>query len=87
MRAHQYYSQAFKETETSSQNQDETELKQTLSERLAELPSQAFSFKIADLHRSVHRLKAKTSSDHEKIFNDVFIRNTYLEQSGFREKD
>ena len=77
--AHRYYSQAFKERETTSQNQDATEFKRTLTERLAELPSQPFLFKIADLHRSIHRVETKTSSCYEKIFNDLLIRSTYPE--------
>jgi hypothetical protein len=68
--AHRYYSQAFEESETSSQNQDVTAFKRTLTGRLAELPSQPFLFKIADLHRSIHRLKTKTSSGHEKVSNE-----------------
>lgn len=67
--AHRYYSQAFQESETSFQNQDATELKRTLTERPAELPPQPFLFKITDLHRSIHRLKTKTSSGHEKVSN------------------
>ena len=77
--AHRYYLQAFKESETSSQNQDATEFKRTSSKRLAELPSQPFLFKIADLHRSIHRLNAKTSSCQEQIVNELLIRNTYPE--------
>ena len=103
--AHRYYSQAFQESETASQHQDAAELIRTLAERLAELSSQPFLFKITDLHRSIHRLKTKTSSGHEKvsnkllksipichygfllqIFNDLLVKNTYLEQSGFPEK-
>ena len=69
--AHRYYSQAFQESETSSQNQDVTEFRRTVPERLAELPSQPFVFKITDLHRSIHRLKTKTSSGHEKVSNKL----------------
>ena len=37
--AHQYYSEAFRENDTPSQNQEVAEFKQHLEERLAELPS------------------------------------------------
>ena len=77
--AHRYYSRAFKERETTSQNQEATEFKRTLSERLAELPAQPFLFKITDLHRSIHRPKTKTSSYQEQIVNDLLLRNTYPE--------
>ena len=80
--ARRYYSQAFKESETSSQNQDAIEFKRTLSERLAELPSQPFLFKIADLHRSIHRLKTKTSSGHEKVSNKL-LKSIPLSHCGF----
>ena len=80
--AHRYYSQVFKERETSSQNQDATEFKRTLSERLGELPSQPFLFKIADLHRSIHRLKTKTSSGHEKVPNKL-LKSIPLSHYGF----
>ena len=80
--AHRYYSQAVKESETSSQNQDAIEFKRTLSERLAELPSQPFLFKIADLHRSIHRLKTKTSSGHEKVSNKL-LKSIPLSHYGF----
>ena len=80
--AHRYYSQAFKESQTSSQNQDAAEFKRTLSERLAELPSQPILFKIADLHRSIHRLKTKTSSGHEKVSNKL-LKSIPLSHYGF----
>ena len=54
--ARQYYSEAFREKETSSQNQEVAEFKQHLKERLAELPSKTFHFTINDLHRSIRRL-------------------------------
>ena len=38
---HRYYSEAFEERETSSQNQDATEFKRILSERLLELSSRS----------------------------------------------
>jgi hypothetical protein len=80
--AHRYYSQAFKERKTTSQNQYVTEFKRTLSERLAELPSQPFLFKITDLHRSIHRLKTKTSSGHEKVSNKL-LKSIPLSDYGF----
>jgi hypothetical protein len=67
--AHQYYSEAFRENDTFSQNQEVAEFKQHLRERLAELPSKAFLFNINDLHRSIRRLKTKISSGHEKVSN------------------
>ena len=65
--ARQYYSEAFRENDTPSQNQEVAEFKQHLEERLAELPSKPFLFTINDLHRSIRRLKTKTSSGHEKV--------------------
>ena len=69
--AHRYYSQVFQESETAFENQDATKLKRALTERLAELPSHPFLFKITDLHRSIHRLKTKTSSGHAKVSNKL----------------
>ena len=69
--AHQYYSEAFRENDTPSQNQEVAEFKQHLEERLAELPSKPFLFSINDLHRSIRRLKTKTSSGHEKVSNKL----------------
>ena len=67
----QYYSEAFKENNTPSQNQEVAEFKQHLEERLAELPSKPCLFSINDLHRSIRRLKTKTSSGHEKVPNKL----------------
>ena len=47
--ARQYYSEAFREKETSSQNQEVAEFKEYLAEKLAELPSKPFVFSINDL--------------------------------------
>ena len=69
--ARQYYSEAFREKETSSQNQDVAEFKEHLAEKLDELPSKPFIFSINDLHRSIRRLKTKTSSGHEKVSNKL----------------
>ena len=69
--AHQYYSEAFRENDSPSQNQEVAEFKQHLEERLAELPSKPFLFTINDLHRSIRRLKTKTSSGHEKVSNKL----------------
>ena len=65
--ARQYYSKNFREKETLSQNQDVIEFKKNLDEKLAELLSKPFVFSINDRHRSIHRLKTKTSSGHEKV--------------------
>ena len=40
--ARQYYSEIFREKETSSQNQEVAEFKNHLDEKLAELPSKPF---------------------------------------------
>ena len=79
---HRYYSQVFKESETSSQNQEVTKFKRTFAQRLAELPLQPFLFKTADLQRSIHRLKTKTSSGHEKVSNKL-LKSIPLSHYGF----
>ena len=64
--ARQYYSEAFREKENSSQNQEVAEFKENLAEnlaeKLAELPSKPFVFSINDLHRSIHRLKTTSNA-------------------------
>ncbi len=69
--AHRYYSMAFKEMETPLQNPEVAEFKKHMPERLHELPSKPFLFKINDLARSIRGLKAKTSSGHEKVSNKL----------------
>ena len=78
----QYYSEAFGEKETLSQNQEVAEFKQHLQERLAELPSKPFLFSINDLHRSIQRLKTKTSSGHEKVSNKL-LKSILVSHYGF----
>ena len=67
----QYSSEAFREKETLAQNQEVTEFKKNLDEKLAELPSKPSVFSINDLHRSIRRLKTKTSSGHGKVSNKL----------------
>ena len=80
--ARQYYSENFREKETLSQNQDVIEFKKNLDEKLAELPSKPFVFSINDLHRSIHRLKTKTSSGHEKVSNKL-LKSIPISHYGF----
>ena len=80
--ARQYYSEAFREKETSSQNQEVAEFKEHLAEKLAELPSKPFVFSINDLHRSIRRLKTKTSSGHEKVSNKL-LKSIPISHYGF----
>ena len=75
-------SEAFKEKETSSQNQEVAEFKNHLAEKLAELPSKPFVFSINDLHRSIRRLKTKTSSGHEKVSNKL-LKSIPISHYGF----
>ena len=58
--AHQYYSLAFRESCIASKHQE-----------VAELPSKPFVFSVNNLHRSIRRLKTKTSSGHEKVSNKL----------------
>jgi len=69
--AFEYYSTAFKESETLLQNADVLKFSSNLSQRLLELPSQPFLFKINDLSLAIRRLKTKTSSGHEKVSNKL----------------
>ena len=80
--AHQYYSEASREKDTSSQNQEVARFKQHLEERLAELPSKPFLFSINDLHRSIRRLKTKTSNGHEKVSNKL-LKSIPVSHYGF----
>jgi hypothetical protein len=78
----QYYSEAFRENDAPSQNQEVAEFKQHLGERLAELPSKPFLFSINDLHRSIRRLKTKTSSGREKVSNKL-LKSIPISHYGF----
>ena len=69
--AYQYYSEAFQERATPTQNQQASTFREHLADRLAELPSSPFLFAVGDLHRSFRRLKTKTSSGHEKVSNKL----------------
>lgn len=69
--AFKYYSTQFRETETLSQSTEVSAFQQNLSERLSELPSKAFLFKMSDLVLAIRRLKTKTSFGHEKVSNKL----------------
>lgn len=56
---------------TFSQNPDVAEFIRQLREKLKELPSKLFLFDINDLHRCIGRLKMKSSSGHEKVYNKL----------------
>ena len=78
--ARQYYSEAFRENDTPSQNQEVAEFKQHLEERLAELPSKPCLFTINDLHLSFRRLKSIPISHYGfllQTFTALLIENTY----------
>ena len=59
-----------------------TEFEEHLAENLAELPSKQLVFSINDLHRSIHRLKTKTSSGHEKVSNKL-LKSIPISHYGF----
>ena len=69
--AFEYYSTAFRETDTLFQNREVTAFRENLSEHLSALPSKPFLFKISDLLIAIRRLKTKTSSGHEKVSNKL----------------
>lgn len=70
-RVHQYYSQALREYEISSLNQE-----------LVEPPSKPFAFSIADLHQSTRWLKTNISDGHEKVSNKL-IKSIPVSDNGF----
>ena len=69
--AYEYYSESLTDKDSPSQNPDVHHFTEHLHSRLAELPSQSLRFTIADLHRSIRQLKAKSSSGHEKVSNKL----------------
>ena len=71
--ASEYYSNAFKEIDTSLQSKEVDEFKRHWAERLLELPSKPFLFKINDLTKAFRRLKIKTSSGHDKVSNKLLM--------------
>ena len=80
--APQYYSETFREKETSSKNQEVAEFTRHLEERLPELPSKPFLFTLKNLHRPIRRLKTKTSSGHEKVSNKL-LKSIPISDYGF----
>jgi hypothetical protein len=80
--ARRYQSEDFREKENLSQNQDVAEFKKRLDAKLYELPSKPFMFSINDLHRSIRRLKTKTSSGHEKVSNKL-LKSISISHYGF----
>jgi hypothetical protein len=69
--AFEFYSTAFKEIDTPLQSPEVIQFKKLLSEKLNELPSKPFFFKISDFIQSIRRLKTKTSSGPEKVSNKL----------------
>ena len=71
--AFEYYSTAFQETESPLQNTEVPEFSKNITEKLLELPSKAFLFKINVLLLAIRRLTTKTSSGHEKVSNTLLF--------------
>ena len=69
--AFEYYSTAFQENDSPHQNAQVPEFSKNITEKLLELPSKPFMFKINDLLLAIRRLKTKTSSGHEKVSNTL----------------
>ena len=80
--ASEYYSNAFKEIDTSLQSKEVDEFKRHWAERLLELPSKPFLFKINDLTKAFRRLKIKTSSGHDKVSNKL-LKSIPISHHGF----
>ena len=54
-----YYSTTFEEIETPLQNHEVNDFKRSLLEKLTELPSDPFFFRIKDFIKSIRRLKPR----------------------------
>lgn len=69
--AFEYYSTAFQEIESPVQNGEVSSFSKNITEKVLELPSKSFLFKINDLSLAIRRLKTKNSSGHEKVSNTL----------------